>query len=342
MTARDMTSYDTGVPGLATPSTLRAMNDAGRALDKLLSSLNKDGNAQEAVLAIAASLNDVVARTPDLALATILLGQIAASYTVRHAVETALLTLLIARAQGKPEAELLSVAAAALTMNAGMLNYHEQYMSKRGLLQEEEIRTIRQHPQESVNLLIQAGVHDPLWLACVLQHHENPDGSGYPAGLRDIEENALLVSLADRYCASVSARNYRRSQLPDIALRELGAQHGNAANATYTTLLACFGAQIGAYPPGTRVRLRNGDTGVVTYRAGHAAAADSATDAPAADATAAPAVLALMDVNQESYAAPLARDCRQEAYAIVGALHEDQAEIRFSMRQLWGGQAALG
>ena len=37
---------------------------------------------------------------------------------------------------------LLSIAAAALTMNAGMLNYHEQYMSKRGLLADDEIEQV--------------------------------------------------------------------------------------------------------------------------------------------------------------------------------------------------------
>jgi response regulator RpfG family c-di-GMP phosphodiesterase len=42
-------------------------------------------------------------------------------------------------------------------------------------------------------------------------HHENDEGSGYPAGIAspEVTRNAKLLSLADRYCAQVSARNYR-------------------------------------------------------------------------------------------------------------------------------------
>ena len=61
-----------------------------------------------------------------------------------------------------------------------------------------------------------AGVSDEQWLACVLQHHETDDGSGYPEGRSngEVALNAKLIGLADRYCACVSARNYRRSMAP--------------------------------------------------------------------------------------------------------------------------------
>ncbi|MNT00122.1 hypothetical protein D3C72_1345420 [compost metagenome] len=49
----------------------------------------------------------------------------------------------------KSHDELLLIGAAALTMNVGMLRHHDSFQDRRGPLNDEEMRIVRQHPQES-------------------------------------------------------------------------------------------------------------------------------------------------------------------------------------------------
>src|SRR5471030_2617466 len=182
----------------APPSVLHQLNQCNRRLERLLMDLRNEHNAEAELRDIAHDVILAVELNADIALACIFLNQIAGSYAVRHCIET----------------------AAALTMNVGMLRQHESFQSKHTPLTREEMAIVRRHPEDSANLLKSAGVEDDEWLSCVLLHHENDDGSGYPSGVASpgVTLNAKLISLADRYCAQVSARNYRSSILPDQAL----------------------------------------------------------------------------------------------------------------------------
>ncbi|MES3025420.1 MAG: HD domain-containing phosphohydrolase, partial [Pseudomonadota bacterium] len=218
-------------------------------------------------------------------------------------------------------ATLHSVVAAALTMNACML--HEAVNYEGNTLTGAERAALRRHPLDGADLLRAAGVADPDWLDCVLMHHENDDGSGYPEGkIGDaVPRSARLIALADRYCAYVSARNYRRSLLPQEALRKLREEHPGAADAA---LVSLFETQLGATPPGTLVRLDGGALAVVARRA---------------DASGALGLHLLLEADGASSA----RRCSsgEPDCAIGGALHEDEAGVRFSMKSVWGELAAL-
>ncbi|MEG0884556.1 MAG: HD domain-containing phosphohydrolase, partial [Janthinobacterium sp.] len=222
--------------------------------------------------------------------------------------------------------ELLLIGAAALTMNVGMLRHHDSFQDRRGPLNDEEMRIVRQHPQESTELLRCAGVDDEEWLSCVLLHHENDDGSGYPQGRTadEILQNAKLIGLADRYCARVSARNYRRSIVPDQALQHIFLDQGVPID---PLLGEQFVKLLGKYPPGTLVRLRSGELGVVTQRG-------AAHVHPLSDPLGAP-----LSAAELSRMTP--RDTGDSQFAIVSSLHEDDAGVHFSMRNVWGDEARL-
>jgi hypothetical protein len=306
--------------GQAPPSALRTINAVARQLEPVLHAVSTSNDAGPALRALAGELVRAAREQPDVAIAAVLLGQVGAPYAVRHCVETALVATVAARELGRADADVLCVACAALTMNVAMLGYHEQYQNRRGALADDELQTIRRHPRDSAAMLAAAGVGDADWLACVDQHHETPDGGGYPDGRTDLHPGALLLSLADRYCASVSARNYRRSQLPDQTLRELGTAYADGDGAD---CVAAFARALGAYPPGARVRLQNGETAVVLRHA----------------AQGLPRVCVLAGAGEEP-CTPYEADAAGER-AIAQALHEDQAGLRFSMRQLWGDQGGL-
>ncbi|MES2257580.1 MAG: HD domain-containing phosphohydrolase [Pseudomonadota bacterium] len=326
---KDIVMGDVAMPVAARPSVLHDLNQANRRLEKLLADLRNERNAESELRHIARSVLDAVELNTDIALACIFLSQIAGTYAVRHCIETAVVAVSVARRMRKAQDETLVIALAALTMNVGMLR-HQNTFNKNSSLTSEEMSIVRRHPAESVDLLRDAGVQDEEWISCVLMHHENDDGSGYPEGRTsdEITQNARLISLADRYCAQVSARNYRCSVLPDQALHNL---LGNPDKVADALLADHFASQLGQYPPGSLVRLQNGEIGVVTQRDGgghlHIHCLRDASGKPMRDAGGT-LLVALRHSGDP--------DC-----AIAAVLSEDEADVRFSMKQIWGEQASL-
>ena len=309
----------------APSSILQVLNSINRRLERILMELRDQTSADTELRAIAQELIATVEREPDIALAAIFLNQITGSYAVRHCTETAIVVCLIARAMGKTQAEVLIVTAAALTMNVGMVRQVELFQGRDSALSSEERALVRRHPTASVEMLRWAGIADEEWLELVLLHHENEDGTGYPEGRlgNEISQNAKLIGLADRYCAFVSARNYRRSLLPPAALARLSADNDMPVD---HTVVAHFERELGPYPPGTLVRLENGEMGVVSARRNargelrvHALRAGDGRPFP----------LAEMRMDSE-------QDCQ-----IAEALHEDHAKLRFSMKHIWGELASV-
>lgn len=306
------------------PSALRLINQANQRLGTLLFNLVEEPDAKTKILDIVNMLSLATDINRDVALACILLNQ-EGDYAVRHCIDTSIVSMLVARSMGKPLEDITSLMAAALTMNIAMLELQQELQRRKSGLTPLETETIKRHPRKGVNMLRHVGVTDPVWLTCVLEHHENEDGSGYPNGKKgdEISEYAKILAVADRYCARVSARDYRKSLLPNAALRDMLLVDKNAID---TSLATIFIREFGTYPTGTFVRLDSGEIGVVTGR--------GAT-------TTTPIVHALVGVRGEPLAFPIKRDTSVKTHSIAEVLYEEQAAIRFSMQQLWGESAKL-
>ena len=252
------------------PSVLRMIDLAEKRLERLLFGMGSEPDFPARLVEVATSVISAAELNSDIALACILLNQQAGDYPVRHSLDTAVVAILVAQSMNIARDKIVTLTAAALTMNVGMLRQQIQLQRKQEALSGEEIESIHRHPQEGVRMLEAAGVHDAIWLAYVMSHHETEDGGGYPAGLagKDIPPGAKVLALADRYCACVSERKYRKSQLPGAALREIFLERGKSVD---PALAAYFIKVLGIYPPGTLVRLNNGEIGVVTQesRRGH-------------------------------------------------------------------------
>jgi HD-GYP domain-containing protein (c-di-GMP phosphodiesterase class II) len=101
------------------------------------------------------------------------------------------------------------------------------------------------------------------WLAdAVANHHERLDGTGYPAGLREMQVAPLvrLLSVCDVYAALCSDRPYRPALAPRTALTDtlLLAERGGLDRHQAERLL-----QLSFYPVGSAVELSDGSIGVV-------------------------------------------------------------------------------
>lgn len=185
------------------------------------------------------------------------------SPTTRHAMLSAIVVDLLGSAMDLPQPVLESSVAAALTMNIAAVELHDALTRGTAPLDAARRAEQRRHPEDGADLLWKAGVRDPVWLDTVRQHHENLDGTGYPAGLEGtgIPLPARLVRLADYYCAKLSSRHYRLPKSADVALRAIfGDERGKLDTQLATLLLR----KLGIYPPGTLVRLNNLETAVVT------------------------------------------------------------------------------
>lgn len=303
------------------PSVLRMLNAVNHRLTSLLHGMiTEHDNKKEQLLQIAKFVVAATDLNPNVALACILHNQKVGSYAIRHCIDSAVVSLLIARAMKKAPAEVLVITAASLTMNIGMLEQQERMQVTREKLSDADRDAISQHPQHSVDLLRRAGVDDDMWLMCVLLHHETENGTGYPFGKRghEIPVDAKIISLADRYCARVSARQYRKSLVPNAALRDLMTEGKETID---MSLISTFIKELGIYPTGTFVRLENGEIGVVTAKG-------KSTTTPIVDSLVGPRGAPLDEI--------IRRDTSKTLCGIREVLNEYQAGIGFRLDQLWG------
>lgn len=84
----------------------------------------------------------------------------------------------------------------------------------------EELKYMRMHSTLAYEELLDKGYSDNI-LKSILYHHENYDGSGYPANLRGekIPLGARILRVCDVYSALRSDRPYRKARDMDTAMR---------------------------------------------------------------------------------------------------------------------------
>lgn len=241
-----------------------AWADQHAALATLLHQGDQAQQFVERLLRIQASADALWQEQPDNSLLVLiqLLFDPRVSYSATHALLTAGLCALVAPLAGLDETQRRAVGLAALTMNIGMTREHDEMARQPGPLTTLQRKTVREHPQHSVALLRQLGATDTEWLRLVAQHHERPDGTGYPNGVPVDRITHRLLQMADVYTACISPRKSRGALLSQQVARELylGARRGP------DPLGAQFVKCIGFYPPGSHVRLVNDELGVVVRR----------------------------------------------------------------------------
>jgi HD-GYP domain-containing protein (c-di-GMP phosphodiesterase class II) len=90
---------------------------------------------------------------------------------------------------------------------------------KRGKLNQDEWSFIKKHPEWGYSILMETGNLTDEAAYISMQHHERPDGSGYPFGMTDIHPCARICTIADIYDALTSIRPYKTAMKPFDALK---------------------------------------------------------------------------------------------------------------------------
>lgn len=240
--------------------------------------------------------------------------------SVHHSLHTLVVAVLLSEHLDFSESQQVSLAGAALTMNLAMLGVQDRLYHFPRLLEAADRTVIAAHPDRAVELLKQGGVEDPDWLRAVAQHHENIDGSGYPAGLgiEAISAMARVLRVTDVYCAKISGRHYRPAQSTRTAMKDIfGRERAHLDSQISAQLLRTMGL----YPPGTLVRLANGESACITRR-GHGGMARFATS--------------FLDSRGRLMEAPRERPLARHTYALRGFLEVEPDWPAINWKQLWG------
>lgn len=140
-------------------------------------------------------------------------------YTADHSVRVSQYATAIAKQMGLREADVDRIRWAALLHDLGKLAIPEEILRKSSGLSEAEWELIRRHPIKSAEIV--DGIESYRdYIPGIRQHHERPDGKGYPEGLRgdDLCLDARIIAVADAFEAMTSDRPYRGALTPDAAL----------------------------------------------------------------------------------------------------------------------------
>lgn len=149
-----------------------------------------------------------------------------------HSTRLAEWALRVARKLNIPEQHLYQVEVAALLHDIGKIGVPDAILKKAGPLTPEERTLINRHPEYSWSILrLFPGLQEASLYA--LHHHENFNGTGYPAGLKehDIPLVSRIVSVIDAFDAMVSNRCYRKGLPHGEAIRRLVQDSGTQFDA---------------------------------------------------------------------------------------------------------------
>ena len=144
-----------------------------------------------------------------------------------------LAVLLGAEVFGPVHTTLRDLGLAGMLHDLGKITIDPEVLNKTTPLTAAEIELIRHHPVESVRLIGDHPDATPMVRQMVLQHHERPDGRGYPLGLTDesLLTGSKIISIVDSFHALIGRRNYRGALEPADAVRQLKYQSGRQFDA---------------------------------------------------------------------------------------------------------------
>lgn len=154
----------------------------------------------------------------------------------------------------------VSLGLGAMLIDLGMLPLEEIYTQDAPLTPELWER-VRDHPVAGAEML--PADSSPAAKMLVRTHHENMDGSGYPAGIpgNKLHVFSRIVRIADAYDAATSSQVYKEAMSPVRVLWEMTV--GSYSRFYDPKLISIFARQIQPFPIGSKIRLLNGAYAVV-------------------------------------------------------------------------------
>lgn len=313
------------------PTPFRILTEFNDRLKHLFTLLGQESDAAESelsaisfpdrILGLAEDVQKLCNFDADAALGSVHLDS-SGHYAVVHPLYRAVLCELVALRKKIAAEERRSIIAAALTCDLSMLKLQDELFGHQGGLSDSQKQKIAAHPRETVEILESFGVVNSVWTTAVLQHHERLNGKGYPAGLQadEISVWARVLRLADMYTAMMTPRLYRKPATSKLAMREIFLKRGVEIDEELAVLIV---KELGVYPPGAFVKLKNGETGIVIKRGANPKA---------------PLVKSVVGPRGAPLERPMSRVTGSPEFEIVDVVDRDPI-VKIDLHKLWGYDA---
>lgn len=275
----------------------------------------RDAQRPDFLMRLTELLDKVLARLtqqPDASLAVLVhdAAQEPLQYSARHALLSLALAEMTTRQLGWGEGRRRTLGMAALTMNLDSGALQDQHALRPESLGDSHREQLAGHGDRAAATLRSIGVDDDDWLIAVRLHHDA--GPGPLAGRSDGELMARLLRRVDVYGARLSPRRSRRALSAAQAARAVYLDEAQQPDEAGAALIKA----IGLYPPGSLVRLANGEEGMVLKR-GHTASE--------------PLVASLVGRSGTPLTVPVLRDTRLPAQAVTASLAPHEIRLRIHM-----------
>ena len=171
-----------------------------------------------------------------------------------HALNVAVISLLMGRVFGFGADDMLDLGVGALLHDVGKIDLPERVRHGSALpLSAVELAAYQEHVALGLGHGQRMGLREGA-LAVLAQHHEMADGSGFPGRLNldRMSTAARIVSLVNRYDNLCNPPQVAAALTPHEALSTIFAQSRSKFDAT---MLNAFIRMMGVYPPGSLVQL---------------------------------------------------------------------------------------
>lgn len=235
------------------------------------------------------------------------------NYSSRHALLSLVLSDLCARQLGWNAEWRGALTRAALSMNLSLTAQQDRMAAQADRPSPVQRQELVGHGDRSAELLRAQGVSDELWLGAVRLHHEA--GPGPLAARSPAEQLARVLRRVDIFGARLAPRRSRKALPGASAARAVFLDEMQQPDEAGAALIKC----VGLYPPGSLVRLANGEVGIVVRR-GH-----SANE---------PLVAALLGKSGAPLSDPVPRDTRLATQAVAASLAPHELRLLINMDRL--------
>ena len=217
------------------PETKKAaalLNLAEQNLTEVFSTLQKSTELSEDALRSSSKLVKnfikVMAKNPR-SLSMMIRVASHGDYLYYHSIFVSVVSMFLAKASVGNNPKMIEVCGlGGLLHDIGYTQLPKDLLESPAALTPSQWREMRKHTHYALKM-VEGLTNIPDEVRFVLaQHHEEPRGTGYPAGIRGpvIFFPAKVVALADGFCALVSARPFRPAFTVDQALNIIKHENG--------------------------------------------------------------------------------------------------------------------
>lgn len=161
--------------------------------------------------------------------------------TLAHSINVIKLSKMLGKEVGLNSAQMKDLRMGALFHDVGKTFIPKKILNSTDKLTDEEFEIIKTHSKYGYEYMRDNSNLSYESLRIILEHHERPDGKGYPDNKTNDELSILskIVSVCDVYNALVSKRPYKKAFSMEKAMEILNDVKGSQLDENLVDLLCC-------------------------------------------------------------------------------------------------------